>query len=286
MLQQTHRKELAVGVDPAAGHELIAVLGSISTTEAAELARVRSRRGPQSGRAAGRGRLGRVDGRPRGRSAGQRGPAARGRGGASWWPPTARTCGRCGRTCAGSARRGPGWRREAAGDRTAGQRPVCQTGGSRPTEAHGDRNADTALVDQADDQAAGRPTTHRQRPQRRLDPGDAVEAAALASICASTAISGVVGGLDWLSYVVVVVVVVAGTGMALRALRVPRPLIWLGQVFVLLCLAVTLFTTSGAARRAARPDARCTIWAPCSARPASRCRTACPRSPPTSRSCA
>jgi uncharacterized protein (DUF58 family) len=44
MLQQTHRKELAVGVDPGAGHELIAVLGSISTTEAAELARVRSRR--------------------------------------------------------------------------------------------------------------------------------------------------------------------------------------------------------------------------------------------------
>jgi uncharacterized protein (DUF58 family) len=44
MLQQTHRKELTIGVDPGAGHELIAVLGSVSTTQAAELARVRNRR--------------------------------------------------------------------------------------------------------------------------------------------------------------------------------------------------------------------------------------------------
>jgi uncharacterized protein (DUF58 family) len=44
MLAPTHRKDLACGVDPGAGHELIAILGSIGTTEAAELARVRSRR--------------------------------------------------------------------------------------------------------------------------------------------------------------------------------------------------------------------------------------------------
>jgi uncharacterized protein (DUF58 family) len=44
MLQTTHRKDLAVGVDPGAGHELIAILGAISTTDAAELARVRNRR--------------------------------------------------------------------------------------------------------------------------------------------------------------------------------------------------------------------------------------------------
>ncbi len=44
VLQPTHRQELVVGVDPGAGHELVAILGSISTTEAAELARVRSRR--------------------------------------------------------------------------------------------------------------------------------------------------------------------------------------------------------------------------------------------------
>jgi uncharacterized protein (DUF58 family) len=44
MVQATHRKELSVGVDPGAGHELVAILGSISPTDAAELARVRSRR--------------------------------------------------------------------------------------------------------------------------------------------------------------------------------------------------------------------------------------------------
>jgi hypothetical protein len=70
-------------------------------------------------------------------------------------------------------------------------------------------------------------------------------AAAIAVICASTAISGVVAGLGWLSYVIVVTVVIAATGTALRALKVPAALIWVGQVFVLLCLAVTLFTTSG-----------------------------------------
>jgi transglutaminase-like putative cysteine protease len=70
-------------------------------------------------------------------------------------------------------------------------------------------------------------------------------AAAAASICAATAISGIVGGVAWLSYVIVVVVVIAATGTALRALRVPAPVIWIGQVFVLLCLAVTLFTNTG-----------------------------------------
>lgn len=69
--------------------------------------------------------------------------------------------------------------------------------------------------------------------------------AAIASICAATAISGVVGGSSWLSYVIVAVVVVVATGTGLRALRVPAGLIWLGQVFVLLCLTVTLFTSSG-----------------------------------------
>jgi transglutaminase-like putative cysteine protease len=69
--------------------------------------------------------------------------------------------------------------------------------------------------------------------------------AALACICAGTAITGTVSGLGWLSYVVVVVVVMAASGTALRALRVPPPLIWIGQLFVLLCLAVTLFTNTG-----------------------------------------
>lgn len=43
MLQPTHRRELACGVDPGAGHELVAILGAITPTDAAELARVRTR---------------------------------------------------------------------------------------------------------------------------------------------------------------------------------------------------------------------------------------------------
>jgi transglutaminase-like putative cysteine protease len=68
---------------------------------------------------------------------------------------------------------------------------------------------------------------------------------AIASICSATAISGVVTGFNWLSYSIVSVVVVVAAGTALRALRTPGPVIWLGQVFVLLCLMVTLFTSSG-----------------------------------------
>ncbi|HEX4705675.1 MAG TPA: DUF3488 domain-containing protein, partial [Pseudonocardiaceae bacterium] len=68
---------------------------------------------------------------------------------------------------------------------------------------------------------------------------------AIASICSATAISGVVTGLGWLSYSIVSVVVCVAAGTALRAVRVPGPLIWIGQLFVLLCLTVTLFTNSG-----------------------------------------
>jgi hypothetical protein len=70
-------------------------------------------------------------------------------------------------------------------------------------------------------------------------------AGALACICAGTAITGTVAGLGWMSYVVVVVVVIVAAGTALRALHLPSPLIWVGEVFVLLCLAITLFTSSG-----------------------------------------
>ncbi|HEX3648289.1 MAG TPA: DUF58 domain-containing protein [Pseudonocardiaceae bacterium] len=44
MLQLTHAGDATYGVDPGAGHELIAILGAMTTTEAAELARARSRR--------------------------------------------------------------------------------------------------------------------------------------------------------------------------------------------------------------------------------------------------
>jgi uncharacterized protein (DUF58 family) len=43
-LQPAHRRELSCAVDPAGGHELIAVLGAISPTAAAELARARAGR--------------------------------------------------------------------------------------------------------------------------------------------------------------------------------------------------------------------------------------------------
>ena len=68
---------------------------------------------------------------------------------------------------------------------------------------------------------------------------------AIASICSATAISGVVTGLGWLSYSIVSVVVCVAAGTALRAVRCPAPVIWIGQLFVLLCLTVTLFTSSG-----------------------------------------
>ncbi|HEX3781542.1 MAG TPA: DUF3488 and transglutaminase-like domain-containing protein [Pseudonocardiaceae bacterium] len=69
-------------------------------------------------------------------------------------------------------------------------------------------------------------------------------AGAVAVVCASTALGGVVGGSSWLAYVFVTVLVVAATGLGLRALRVPHPLIPVGQALVLLCLVVTLFTQS------------------------------------------
>jgi uncharacterized protein (DUF58 family) len=43
-LRTTQRKELTFGVDPGAGNELIAILGAMTATEAAELARARTRR--------------------------------------------------------------------------------------------------------------------------------------------------------------------------------------------------------------------------------------------------
>jgi transglutaminase-like putative cysteine protease len=99
-----------------------------------------------------------------------------------------------------------------------------------------------------DQRPPGRPPTQGGRPRNPATAGSTLvmpAAAAAASICAATAISGTVSGSAWLSYVIVVVVVIAATGTALRALRVPPPLIWIGQAFVLLCLAITLFTNSG-----------------------------------------
>ncbi|PRX51130.1 uncharacterized protein DUF4129 [Prauserella shujinwangii] len=69
--------------------------------------------------------------------------------------------------------------------------------------------------------------------------------AGLATVCASTSLTGVVQGLAWLGYILVATVLVACTGLALRSLRVPGPLVGLAQLFVLTCLVTGVFTRSG-----------------------------------------
>ncbi|HEX6341733.1 DUF3488 and transglutaminase-like domain-containing protein [Umezawaea sp.] len=69
--------------------------------------------------------------------------------------------------------------------------------------------------------------------------------AALAVVCSATALSGVVTGGLWIFYVLIAVAVVSGTGLLLRAVRLPAPLVGIGQILALLCLLVTLFTRTG-----------------------------------------
>ncbi|WP_158843045.1 transglutaminase TgpA family protein [Saccharothrix deserti] len=69
--------------------------------------------------------------------------------------------------------------------------------------------------------------------------------AGLATLCAATALSSVIDGVLWLVYLAVAIAVIGGTGVLLRALRLAAPLVGLGQLAVLLCLLVTIFTRSG-----------------------------------------
>ena len=69
--------------------------------------------------------------------------------------------------------------------------------------------------------------------------------AALAVLCASTALSGVIEGDLWLVRIAVVIVAITVTGAFLRATRLTPPLVALAQVFVLLCLLTALHTRSG-----------------------------------------
>ncbi|MBW4720126.1 transglutaminase TgpA family protein [Saccharothrix obliqua] len=69
--------------------------------------------------------------------------------------------------------------------------------------------------------------------------------AGLATLCAATALSSVIAGGMWLVNLAVAIVFVAGTGVLLRAARLPLPLVGLGQAFALLCLVVTIFTRTG-----------------------------------------
>ncbi|EID55869.1 transglutaminase-like enzyme, predicted cysteine protease [Saccharomonospora xinjiangensis XJ-54] len=70
-------------------------------------------------------------------------------------------------------------------------------------------------------------------------------AAMFATISAATSLTGVVRGGVWLAFVAVAALLVAFTGLALRALRVPTPLVGLGQAVVLLFLITGSFTNSG-----------------------------------------
>ncbi|PSL58039.1 transglutaminase superfamily protein [Saccharothrix carnea] len=69
--------------------------------------------------------------------------------------------------------------------------------------------------------------------------------AGLATLCAATALSSVIDGVLWLVYLAVAIAVIGGTGVLLRATRLPAPLVGLGQFLALLCLLVTIFTRSG-----------------------------------------
>jgi transglutaminase-like putative cysteine protease len=69
--------------------------------------------------------------------------------------------------------------------------------------------------------------------------------AAITTLCASTALAGVIDGSIWLGYAAVAIIVVAGSGIGLRALRVPILFIGIAQMFALFCLVVALFTDEG-----------------------------------------
>ncbi|SDG31712.1 Transglutaminase-like enzyme, putative cysteine protease [Lentzea fradiae] len=79
--------------------------------------------------------------------------------------------------------------------------------------------------------------------------------AALAVLCASTALSGVIEGDLWLVRIGVVIVAITVTGAFLRATRLPPPLVAIAQVFVLLCLLTALHTRSGVFLFLPGPDA-------------------------------
>lgn len=69
--------------------------------------------------------------------------------------------------------------------------------------------------------------------------------AAVTTLCASLALSGVIDGLRWWGYAGVAVTVVAAVGLGLRAIRTPILLVGFAQMFAILCLLVSLFTSSG-----------------------------------------
>jgi transglutaminase-like putative cysteine protease len=97
-----------------------------------------------------------------------------------------------------------------------------------------------------------RPPQHRPRPPAAPPPEEAAWtlpatpiAAGFAVLCAATALAGVVQGTLWLFYLLIAIGLIVGTGMLLRQLRTPPPLVALGELFALLCLLTMSFSTNG-----------------------------------------
>ncbi|MGW9306412.1 transglutaminaseTgpA domain-containing protein [Saccharomonospora azurea] len=70
-------------------------------------------------------------------------------------------------------------------------------------------------------------------------------AAMFATISSATSLTGVIQGSLWLAFIAVAALLVAFTGLTLRSLRVPIPLVGLGQAVVLLFLVTGSFTRNG-----------------------------------------
>lgn len=94
-----------------------------------------------------------------------------------------------------------------------------------------------------------RPHTPTQRvtrpPQAWRSTVLAPAASGVATLCASTSLTGVVAGVSWLGYVAVAVLLVACSGLALRSVRTPTPVVGLAQLAVLLLLVTGVFTSHG-----------------------------------------
>ncbi len=97
------------------------------------------------------------------------------------------------------------------------------------------------------------PTTRNQSPEWFSSATPWI--AALAVLCASTALSGVIEGDLWLVRIGVVIVAITVTGTFLRATRLTPPLVAIAQVFVLVCLLTALHTRSGVLLFLPGPDA-------------------------------
>lgn len=80
-------------------------------------------------------------------------------------------------------------------------------------------------------------------------------AGVIAVAASSTALTAVIEGATWFGYVVIAAVLVAAAGVGLRALRVPTPLVGIGQLVTLLLLVTGAFTSEGILAVIPGPDA-------------------------------